>query len=116
MTSARQIHIESLSGVKSKRTGRNAWGLAHVCAMRQPVGGAERAIGHLLRGLVAYVDGYKEEFDSHVGSDYVLGEHVKDVALSIIGLLNGPTGRLDCGTVDREIRELCKLAEIDLDV
>jgi hypothetical protein len=51
---------------------------------------------------------YLLRFESEVGSDYVLGPHLKqvegtdnqdEVVEGLQGLLNGDTGRLDCGTL-----------------
>ena len=40
-----------------------------------------------------------------LADDYVLGTAWADVGKAMLALLNGPTGKLDCGTVDGFIRD-----------
>lgn len=115
MKTANDIYADTFLKVESQCTGKNPWGANHVSALRFPRNDAEKAIGLMVKGLVAYVDSTKAEWGDHVGNDYVLGVHVKELAQAVLGLLNGPTGRLDCGTLDGLIRDVCELAGIDLD-
>ena len=65
----------------------------------------ERAIVALRAGLLEYGLQYGETFEGcEVGGDGVLGEAWLDMARGYLALLNGPTGRLDCGTLDGEVR------------
>lgn len=47
-----------------------------------------------------YADAYERHFDAKIGSDGVSGDAWLDILKGIRALLNGETGRLDCGTVD----------------
>lgn len=115
MDSANKIYGVSLANVQDEFTGKNQWGKNHIRAMRFPRTGFERAISQMVKGLVTYVDAYRDKFDGHVGRDGVLRDHVKELARATIGLLNGPTDDLHCGTVLHTIREVCELAGINLD-
>ena len=60
----------------------------------------------LCRAWARYADTYTARFDGDlVGTDYVLGLHWLAIGKAIVGLLNGPTGRLDCGTLDAWVRD-----------
>ena len=76
----------------------------HYLALQNPRG-IERAIAALRDGLVAYGVHYGEHFeDCEVGRDSFLGKAWLDLARAYLALLNGPTGRLDCGSLDGEVR------------
>lgn len=78
--------------------------IRHHMAIQSPRG-IERAITALRSGLLEYGLQYGEVFeDCEVGCDGVLGEAWHDLAHAYLALLNGPTGRLDCGTLDGEVR------------
>jgi hypothetical protein len=57
-------------------------------------------------GLLLYGCEYEARYgaDSKLGQDSVLGEAWLDMAHGYLALLNGETGRLDCGTLDGELR------------
>lgn len=78
----------------------------HNTAMSQPRHGFEEALVNLIRGVHQYADAHKQAYKSSIGEDGVLGDAWRDVAKGILTLLNGDAGRLDCGTIDREIRRL----------
>lgn len=65
--------------------------------------------GYTLAGMISAWEHmatlHNEAYGDFIGEDYVLGEPWRDIGLAIIELLNGETGRLDCGTIDREVRE-----------
>jgi hypothetical protein len=65
-------------------------------------------IARLFDGLRHYADLHRAAYESPIGEDYVLGEYWKQMASGLLGLLNGETGTLDCGTWDRNIRRLAK--------
>jgi hypothetical protein len=54
----------------------------------------------MLRAWEKYATAHKARFDSTIGEDYVLGPRWEEIGMGIRGLLNGETGRLDCGTLD----------------
>jgi hypothetical protein len=65
----------------------------------------ERAVMLMLRGWLAYADAHRVQFESGIGEDYVLGPEWERIGAGLLDLLNGPCGRLDCGTVDGLIRD-----------
>lgn len=71
---------------------------------------AEVAVVKILAGLHAYADYYKIRYGAEcaLATDNVLGPAFEQVALELLVLLNGETGRLDCGTVDAEVRALLR--------
>ena len=73
------------------------------------------AIGLMVQGLESYISAHERAYASKLGEDYVLGDHWKDAANAVIGLLNGETGAKDPGTIDKQIRALAEKAGIDLD-
>lgn len=88
------------------------WQARHVEAMRNPIKG-EKPIVQTLDALKDYAFWHKVRYDSLIGEDGVLGQYWADIANGLIGLLNGETGRLDCGLIDGQIRELAKVNEVD---
>jgi len=75
--------------------------IRHHEAMLHPRG-IECAIVALRSGLLQYAVEYFEGCE--LGKDHVLGEAWIEMARGFISLLNGETGRLDCGTLDGELR------------
>lgn len=78
----------------------------HTEAMRQPLPGFEHAVVLMFRGLTEYADAHAKRYGGRVADDHVLGESWHWLGEALIGLLNGETGRLDCGTLDGQIRDL----------
>jgi hypothetical protein len=54
-------------------------------------------------------------FESLIGEDYVLGPEWTQIGTAIRGLLNGETGRLDCGTLDGFILETMRENGVEKD-
>lgn len=84
---------------------RNYWIGQHQQAMVDPRTGHESALVRMLSGWDEYREAHAERFSSGVGDDYVLGPEWKAIGEALLGLLNGETGRLDCGTLDGAIRK-----------
>lgn len=82
------------------------WRTQHGIAYATPNRGHERALVHLVQGLHEYARAHCARYESDVGGDGVLGPAFLDIARGVIALLNGESGRLDCGTLDSEIRDL----------
>ncbi len=81
------------------------WLIRHNQAVQSPRG-IERAIVALRAGLLEYTLQYGESFEGmELGQDGFLGDAWLDAARAYLALLNGPTGRLDCGTLDGEVRQ-----------
>lgn len=66
-------------------------------------GGEDSAIGSMLRALALYADCHLKNYGSAIGEDYILGESWEKALRAVRELLNGETGRLDCGDTDRAI-------------
>lgn len=80
------------------------WAGEHARALQAPRD-FECAIVHLRSALLSYATEYKYRFDGdQIGQDSVLGEAWLQIARAYLALLNGETGRLDCGTLDGEMR------------
>jgi hypothetical protein len=81
----------------------------HGKQMTFGVDGPGAAIACLTKAWACYADAYAKEFgDSKIGDDGVLGDAWAKIGSGIIDLLNGPTGKLDCGTLDSIIREIAR--------
>ena len=75
------------------------WQDRHMRALRLP-SGAEIGINGLIAGWASYADRHYARYGSGVGDDGVLGPAWAQVGAGIRRLLNGETGRFDCGTLD----------------
>jgi len=91
----------------------NGWKKRHLDAIGSPQFG-EYPYVTLLKGWLAYADVHKARFESEIGEDYVLGPQWEAIGDSLRGVLNGETGRLDCGTLDGLILGVMKDAGIDI--
>jgi len=77
--------------------------------------GFEAAIVKMLHFWEMYATEHQKRWESPIGEDYVLGVYWKDMGLSLRGLLNGETGRLDCGTLDAFILETMRENGVETD-
>lgn len=68
-----------------------------------------RAIQQMADAIGNYCLEYKGVTDSVIGDDYVLGPEAKAILSALRGLLDGPTGDLDCGKVDNRLLEIAQL-------
>ncbi len=68
------------------------------------------AVLGMLAYLTQYCAAYKARTGSEVGTDYVLGTEVLNIAQGLRGLLNGPTGSDDCGKIDAMILSMLTTA------
>ncbi len=84
---------------------REAWANRHNSALASPRG-FERPVVHMLRAISAYRGLHLARYESDVMDDYVIGDGVKEIAAGLRTLLNGETGRLDCGTIDAYLVEI----------
>lgn len=73
----------------------------------------EKALRMMIEGLSLYLESHRNTYDSPVGDDYVLGPHATDIANGLLGLLNGETGRIDCGKMDAWIRKIALQAGLE---
>ena len=65
----------------------------------------ESAVAQMIVGWGRYALNHKAEYESSIGDDGVLGPEWLAVGKGLLGLLNGQTGNLDCGTCDAFIRD-----------
>ena len=92
-------------------TDRNCVAYAEHNASREAVyGKAEcryyaEAIRHMLAGWKMYAEASQSCWGSSIGADGFLGPLWRDIGKSLIGLLNGPLGGFDGGTLDSNIRK-----------
>lgn len=89
----------------------NAWDLQRSMVSVERVKDewrAEQAVAAACHALKVYANSHKLRFDSKLADDYVLGPAWLAMLQGVRTLLDGETGRLDCGTVDGY---LVKLAE-----
>lgn len=66
--------------------------------------GVEKPFIGMLTAWLEYADTHASNNESGIGEDYVLGPEWETIGRSLLSLLNGSTGRLDCGTLDGLIR------------
>jgi hypothetical protein len=92
-------YLTLLRGPSNTIPDTNGWKDRHLRAIqdRQP-------IAVMLAGWARYADEHRERFESSLGDDRVLGPMWAAIGSAILGLLNGETGDLDCGTLDAFIR------------
>lgn len=67
----------------------------------------------MLRGWAEYAEDHKARYETPVGDDGVLGAYWESMGDALRGLLNGETGRLDCGTLDGFILNTMKFHGVD---
>ena len=77
----------------------NGWAARHDSAINFPKRN-EEAIVLMLKGWADYAVTHEQRYESLIGEDGVLGEEWERLGKALRGLLNGETGRLDCGTLD----------------
>jgi hypothetical protein len=111
-------HLEFVQDWNTNRVLRRVgedWGERHQTAFLQasrlnvalrPAQAFEVALGDMLRALAAYADAHKARYESEIGTDGVLGQEWLAMASAFLGLLNGESGRFDCGTLDGCVRAL----------
>jgi hypothetical protein len=89
------------------------WQNRHNAAVEHPAAGFERAIITMLRGWLEYAEVHHAQYESLIGDDGVLGDEWRDLGKAIHGLLDGMTGRLDCGTLSTLIHDTLKANGIE---
>jgi len=89
----------------------NAWSATRITS--SPVGVSlshEGSVVALVKAWENYALAHEQALGSTIGEDQILGAAWGDIGHAIRTLLNGETGRLDCGTVDSR---LCKKLEAE---
>lgn len=84
------------------------WLINHHKALQKPRGN-EEPIVTLRSALIQYGVYYSERFEGcKLGEDHLLGSGWLQIAKGYLVLLNGETGRLDCGSLDGELRDMAR--------
>lgn len=112
------IKTKSLS-MYADRTMPNTggWQDRHDAAIREPLGfSMEESIVKMLKAWELYAGVHMARYGSSVGNDGVLGEQWEALGDAIRALLDGETGRLDCGTIDGFILSTMRFHGIDVDI
>jgi len=88
--------------LKAKPDGinSNGWADRHFAAAQCPQSEYEKALVEMLSGWLRYADAVASGGQSGIGQDYALGPCWARIGDGLRGLLNGETGRFDCGTLD----------------
>ena len=104
---------------KQNKVKPDSWVWRHNTAVARAIHGAnvplESPLARMLESWAEYAKGHKARFESTIGEDYVLGPQWQAIGEGIRGLLNGETGRLDCGTLDGFILDTLSENGIDID-
>lgn len=72
---------------------------SHREALKSPAPGFETAIVGMLRALAQYADAHRQRYGGNIREDYVIGDSWQSLGRALLGLLDGETGRLDCGVL-----------------
>jgi hypothetical protein len=103
-TMGQVVEFPGGAAVSTRPSVNQQYLIRHHEALQRPRG-IERPIVALREGLLMYATEYAERFEGcELGKDYVIGKSWVEMARGYLGLLNCETGRLDCGTLDGELR------------
>src|SRR5574338_930214 len=95
------------------------WQGRHMAAIRAAVNGAnndhEGSIVRMIDAWASYADAHRARYESGIGDDGVLGDEWEAMGRAIRALLNGESGRLDCGTLDAFIPDTLNAEGFDPD-
>lgn len=75
------------------------WRDRHIAAVNAPRD-VERCLVHGIREWCSYAERHAKRHETEIGDDGVLGPAWEQWGRAMRTLLNGETGRLDCGTLD----------------
>lgn len=93
----------------------NGWFTRHQRAWENPAPGFERALRTGYDALRTYGLAHHVRYETHIGEDGVLGAAWAGMARAYLQLLNGESGRFDCGTIDAAVRSLAMGFGVDLE-
>jgi hypothetical protein len=112
--SCREIISEENKGLHARINeagNRGRWVQAHEMAWTSATpNNPEAAVVRLVEALAIYADAHAARFESSMGDDGFLGPAWLDILKGTRTLLNGETGRLDCGTVDSMLVRMAQAA------
>lgn len=73
----------------------------------------ESSLETMFSAWASYAGTHKRMYDTDLAEDYVLGPQWVEMGRCLIGLLNGVTGKIDCGNFDRNVRKVALAAGFD---
>lgn len=89
-----------LNGKGERMPNDSGWQDRHIAALRGYRAIAfETDIVNLLTGWAKYADSHQVRYEDGIGSDGMFGPAWARLGAGIHALLDGETGRLDCGTL-----------------
>ena len=93
----------------------SGWKDRHLAAIRGAQNDHEIAIVRMLQGWLWYAEKHENRFGSGIGDDSALGPSWAAMGGAIRALLNGETGRIDCGTIDSIVADTLEAEGFDAD-
>lgn len=100
---------------EAQAANRAKWAAHNDAVMRAPRNGFECALTSAFDALGEYADAHLDRYESPIGDDYILGAAWADMARAFLALLDGETGRFDCGDLDGRVRDLATKHGVDLE-
>jgi hypothetical protein len=73
----------------------------------------ESPVVNLLKEWAQYAEDHRKRYEAPIGEDGVMGQYWTDLGHAIRHLLDGETGRLDCGTLFHFIYETMRENGVD---
>ena len=111
---AHTLIVRSLKHAGKQSFQGNGWGKRHVDAWTLPKG-PEKPIRDMILALVEYAEEYEHRYIGKVGDDGFLGDVWAGMIRNVRAMLNGETGRLDCGTIDGLLLSIAALHNVTED-
>lgn len=117
-----RIMYESVAACERKGSNGEEWARRHMMAWefgdasRDP--GMKRMEAIVRDNIIAwarYGEQHRMLYHSNIGDDGVLGVAFKSMGMALRYMLNGETGRLDCGTLDKLILDIAEACGVDLE-
>lgn len=105
--------LQSIVNLHAVKLEPSDWAARHQKAWDNP-NATERGIKNIIKGYATLADSYASGHGMLLGEDGYFSEHARDMIQAMIAYLNFDCGRLDCGTLDRLIRELASESGVEL--
>jgi hypothetical protein len=101
---------------RSEAKWADAYWSCHLQALDKPTY-TEKAILGLIKSVATYCDTHASANGTVMAADGYASEYILDMMKGIIGLLSADTGkRLDCGTLERTVRDIAEQAGFNRDL
>ena len=101
-----RTHLERIKPATPQITN---WYGQH-CKAFASYNGFEYAIRQAIEAFARYADAHQDRYDAPLGNDGVIGDYAHDMIKAVRHLLDGETGRLDCGSLSALMSELERAA------